>query len=415
MKKILLFIAMMPGIYSGYAQSTADIANGIWRGVLQRNDGVGIVFNFKVTDTAGRKLLYIMNAGNLLAVDDVHRQGDSVIIRLPFFDSEFRVVRTNDNELSGRWINHLADRDIVIPFIARRNENYRFTVTHKDITANIGGRWSAAFRDTVTGKTSPLVAVFEQKGNHLTGSFLTRSGDYRFLEGVVDGDSLKISGFDGGYAQYFSAKINDNNTISGGRFFSGSGPATQVWTAFRNDSAQIKTASSREYLNTDVSQKLNFAFKDADGKLVSFSDERFRNKIVIIQIMGSWCPNCMDETGFINQLYNEYKHKGVEVMGLSYERTADFSRSATAVKNFVKRLEIPYPVLIPPVAVSDPQRAEKTIPQLKKITAFPTTVFAGRDGTIKEVHVGFNGPGTGEDYEKQKEEFYRIVNRLVEE
>lgn len=415
MKKILLFIAMIPGIYSGYAQQAAVIANGIWRGVLQRNDGVGIVFNFKVTDTAGRKLLYIMNAGNCLTVDDIHQQGDSVIIRLPFFDSEFRVVRTNNNELTGRWINHLADRDIVIPFMARRNENYRFAITHKDITANISGRWSAAFRDTVTGKSSSLVGLFEQNGNHLTGSFLTRSSDYRFLEGVVDGDSLKMSGFDGGYALYFSAKINDNNTISGGRFFSGSGPAAQVWTASRNDNAQVEARSSREHLNTGISPKLNFAFKDADGNMVSFTDERFRDKIVIIQIMGSWCPNCMDETGFINQLYNEYKHKGVQVMGLSYERTADFSRSATAVKNFVKRLGITYPVLIPPVAVSDPRRAEKTIPQLKAITAFPTTVFVGKDGTIKEVHAGFNGPGSGKDYEKQKEDFYRIVNHLLEE
>jgi thiol-disulfide isomerase/thioredoxin len=415
MKKILLFIAIMPGIYSGYAQRTADIANGIWRGVLQRNDGVGIVFNFKVTDTAGRKLLYIMNAGNRLTVDDIRQHGDSVIIRLPFFDSEFRAGRAGDNELTGRWIKHLADRNVVIPFTARRNEDYRFIISNKDITADISGRWSAVFRDTITGKTSSLVGIFEQNGNHLTGSFLTRSGDYRFLEGVVDGDSLKISGFDGGYAQYFSAKIDNNNTISGGRFFSGSGPAAQVWTASRNDNAQLEEASSLEFLNTDVSPKLSFAFKDAGGNMVSFTDERFRNKIVIIQLMGSWCPNCMDETGFINQLYNEYKHKGVEVMGLSYERTPDFSRSATAVKNFMKRLGITYPVLIPPVAVSDPQRAEKTIPQLKKITAFPTTVFAGRDGTIKEVHAGFNGPGTGEDYEKQKEDFYRIVNHLLEE
>ena len=415
MKKIVLFIAMMPGIYSCYAQRAAVIANGVWRGVLQRNDGVGIVFNFKVTDTAGRKLVYIMNAGNRLAVDNMDQKGDSVIIRLPFFDSEFRVRRAGDNELTGRWVKHLADRDVVIPFTARRNENYRLIITHKAITANISGRWSAAFRDTVTGKTSSLVGVFEQNGNHLTGSFLTRSGDYRFLEGVVDGDSLKISGFDGGYAQYFSAKIDNNNTISGGHFFSGSGPATQVWTASRNDNAQLEEASLRELLNTDISPKLNFAFKDADGNMVAFTDERFRNKIVIIQIMGSWCPNCMDETGFINKLYSEYKHKGVEMMGLSYERTADFSRSAPAVKNFMKRLGITYPVLIPPVAVSDPQRTEKTIPQLKKITAFPTTVFVGRDGTIKEVHAGFNGPGTGEDYEKQKEDFYRIVNHLVEE
>jgi len=415
MKKVLFIIAGILAAYASNAQRSVAIANGIWRAVLQRTDGVGIVFNFKVTDTAGRKLIYIMNAGNRLAVDDIYEKDDSVVIRLPFFDSEFRAARSGDDTLTGRWITHLADRDVFIPFVAKHNADYRFVVSNKKIVTNISGRWSAAFRDTVTGKISSLVGVFEQNGNHLTGSFLTASGDYRFLEGVVDGDSLKISGFDGGYAQYFSAKIDDNNRISGGRFFSGNGPATRVWTATRNDTAQLREASPQEYLNTAVAPVLNFAFKDADGKQVSFADERFRNKIVIIQIMGSWCPNCMDETGFINQLYDEYKHKGVEVIGISYERTADFSRSVPAVKNFIKRLGITYPVLIPPVAVSDPLRAEKTIPQLQKITAFPTTVFVGRDGIIKEVHAGFNGPGTGEDYKKQKDEFYRIVNHLLEE
>lgn len=414
MKRVLLIVFGILAVYIGYARQPAVIANGVWRGVLQRTDGVGIPFNFMVTDSAGKKLIYIINAGNRMMVDDIHQEGDSIIITLPFFDSEFRVVNINNNELRGRWIEHVGKRDNVIPFIAVYNENYRFAIQQKNIAANISGRWSALFRDTVTGKTYPGVGVFEQNGNRVTGSFLTGSGDYRFLEGVVDGDSLKLSGFDGGYAQYFSAKIDDDNTISGGRLFSGGGPATKVWTAFRNDNATLEQKPQDELLNADTSPQIKFTFKDAEGNEISFSDERFKNKIVIIQIMGSWCPNCLDETTFINQLYNEYKNRGVEVLGLSYERTADFTRSATAVKNFVKRLAIPYPVLIAPVAVSDPLRVEKTFPQLKKILAFPTTVFVGRDGTIKEVHTGFNGPGTGEDYEKQKAVFYRIINHLLE-
>lgn len=415
MKKVFFIVFGVLVVFIGYAHQPANIANGIWRGVLQRNDGIGIPFNFIVEDSANKKIIYIINAGNRLMVDDIYQEDDSIIIKLPFFDSEFRVVNVNDNELKGRWIEHVGNRDNVIPFVAVHNKNFRFIINSNITTTNITGRWSAVFRDTISGKSYPGVGVFEQNGNHVTGSFLTGSGDYRFLEGVVDGDSLKLSGFDGGYVQYFSAKINDDNTISAGRLFSGAGPATKVWTASRDDNARLDQKPRNELVNSGASSKIDFTFKDAEGNEISFNDERYKNKIVIIQIMGSWCPNCLDETIFVNQLYKEYKSKGVEVLGLAYERTADFSRSAIAVKNFVRRLAIPYPVLIAPVAVSDPRRVEKTFPQLKKILAFPTTVFVGRDGTIKEVHTGFNGPGTGEDYEKQKETFYRIINHLLEE
>jgi hypothetical protein len=79
----------------------------------------------------------------------------------------------------------------------------------------------------------------------------------------------------------------------------------------------------------------------------------------------------------------------------------------------MKRLKVEYPVLITPVAVSDPQRAEKTLPQLEKIPAFPTTLFIDRKGEIQKIHAGFNGPGTGDDYEKQKKAYYDIIDSLL--
>lgn len=256
------------------------------------------------------------------------------------------------------------------------------------------------------------VGVFNQKGTALTGSFLTPSGDYRYLEGVVDGDSLKLSGFDGGYAMLFTAKIDDAKKISGGKYFSGVG-IPREWEARKDATAALTGSSSATLLKQDVSPKLNFTFNDVDGKPVSITEDRFKNKVVIVQILGSWCPNCMDETVFLNDVYSKYKSKGVEILGLAYERTADFTRSQQNVKNFVKRLKVEYPVLITPVAVSDPQSAEKTLPQLESIPAFPTTIFTDRKGEIQKIHAGFNGPGTGADYEKQKKEYIEIIEDLL--
>ena len=150
---------------------------------------------------------------------------------------------------------------------------------------------------------------------------------------------------------------------------------------------------------------IDLRFPDTDGNMVSSTDERFRGKPLMVQIMGSWCPNCMDESKFLSSFYKEYKNKGVEVVALAYEYSTDFNRSKASVQKFIKRFGIQYPVLIPPVTVSDEQRTEKTLPQLTPIRSFPTTIFISKHGNVAGVHQGFFGPGTGSFYEEFKTEF----------
>ncbi|MBX2921209.1 MAG: TlpA family protein disulfide reductase [Chitinophagaceae bacterium] len=411
MKEIVLIV--IASVFCGIvnAQQMPSLTNGIWRGVLKRTDGKEIVFNFEVKDSLQKKTIFIINASERLAADDIVIKNDSALITLPFFDSEFRVAVQHDR-LMGNWIKHLADRDVVIPFEAVYNQTYRFNAANESANINISGRWKSIFTDTISKKMNEKVGVFEQKGNRLTGSFLTPYGDYRYLEGVVDGDSLKLSGFDGGYALLFTAKISSDKTITGGRFYSGAGPAPQVWVAEKSPDAALSESGS--LLKQDMSPKVSFTFKDMNGKPVSFSDKKFKNKVVILQITGTWCPNCIDETRFLNELYAKYKQQGLEIISLAYERTEDFTRSQAAVKNFMKRLNVQYEVLITPVAAGDPQRAEKTLPQLERITAFPTSVFVNRKGEIEKIHAGFSGPGTGEEeYNKQREEYIHIVELLL--
>ncbi|HTN08157.1 TlpA disulfide reductase family protein [Agriterribacter sp.] len=414
MKRTVLALTLLIGGLYAPAQQKNKLSAGQWRGELERTDGNNIIFNFEVSKNAGKPIIYVRNAAERLAVDDITVQDDSVFIRLPFFDSQFRAVFTNDKQLQGVWIKRLADRNLVMPFFAvnEGEKSYRFNAGNTKPAANITGRWATTFFIPGSERTVKAVGVFNQAGTALTGSFLTPSGDYRYLEGVVDGDSLKLSGFDGGYAMLFTAKIDDAKKISGGKYFSGAG-IPREWEANKDAAAALAGNSSSGLLKQGTSPKLNFTFNDVDGKPVSVNEHRFKDKVVIVQLLGSWCPNCMDETVFMNQIYQRYKSKGVEILGLAYERTADFTRSQQSVKNFMKRLKVAYPVLITPVAVSDPQRAEKTLPQLEKIPAFPTTIFVNRKGEIQKIHAGFNGPGTGADYEKQKREYIEIIEDLL--
>ena len=161
--------------------------------------------------------------------------------------------------------------------------------------------------------------------------------------------------------------------------------------------------------------KLNFSFKDVNGQTVSINDARYKNKVVVIQLMGSWCPNCMDESKFLTAFYKDYQSRGVEVIALAYEYSTDLYRSKASIQKFSNRIGIKYPVLIAPATVSDEQRTEKTLPQLTPIKSFPTTIFLDRNGNVNRIHSGFYGPGSGEHYELFKTEFYRTVHSLLAE
>lgn len=412
MRKAGLGAALVSLVFSVSAQQGTGLQNGAWRAALKRTDGQEIVFNFEVKDSSKRKILYIRNAAERLLVDDITTQGDSVWIRLPFFESQIRAGFTPDKkQLNGWWIKKLVDKDQLIPFTAHSGQAYRYPVL-APATANITGRWAVRFFSKGSREPELSVGEFVQKGSRLTGTFLNPTGDYRYLEGTVNGDSLKLSCFDGGHAYLFTAKI-EGDSLADGKFFSGLS-YQETWKAWKDPGAKLPDEFSLTKLKQPGST-LDFSFPDLDGKTVSIKDARFKNKVVLIQIMGSWCPNCMDETQFLSGLYDRYKQKGVEIIGLAYERSTDFERSQKSLRSFQQRFQVKYPILITGVAVGDPQRSEKTLPQLQSINGFPTTLFLDKNGRVQKIHTGFNGPATGEHYEEEKKTFYRIIDQALAE
>jgi peroxiredoxin len=392
------------------AEKSPSLKTGIWRSTLDRADGRQIAFNFEVKDSAGKKVIYIINGEERLLVDSIRINGDSVLINMPFFESGFRAKLNDKNNLEGVFFKRLADKDQIVPFHAVYNEKERFPITSKP-TGSINGRWAVEFRDS-KNNIENSVGEFHQKGNHVKGTFLNTSGDYRYLDGVVNGDSVQLSAFDGGHAYLFTAKIS-GDSITGGKFYSGP-VASEQWVAKKDDKAALPDAFEETKMKPGQ-QSLDFSFKSIDGKTVSINDPEYKNKVVIIQIMGSWCPNCMDETKFLSDYYSRNKDKGVEMVGLAYERSTDFERSAKALQSFRNRFNVQYPILVTGVTVSDSLRSEKTLPQIEKINAFPTTIFIDRKGVVRKIHTGFTGPGTGEHYDEFKKEFDELVTGLLNE
>ena len=383
-----------------------------YRAYVVRPDSNTVVFNMQVSKEKTGTYFYIINADEKIKVGPVSLTNDSVNFAMPVFESSFKTKRNADGSFQGIWNKGTTGEFQNWPFYAYPNQLYRFTKNQGNAVYNISGKWDV----TITrpnGTPRKALAEFEQSGDKLTGSFLTPTGDYRFLEGIVTGDSLKLSTFDGSHAYTFYAKIASAQKITGGVYLAGySGKET--WSAVKDNNVKEPEQEQPTKLKSGES-KLNFTFNDLEGKPVSINDERFKNKVVVVQLMGSWCPNCMDETKFLSEFYNKYRSRGVEMVSLAYEYSTDIERSRKSLGKFQKLFNVQYPMLITGVTSTDELKTEKTLPQLTPIRSFPTSIFLDRKGNVREVHSVFYGPGTKQYFEEYKKIFTNIVEGLLKE
>jgi thiol-disulfide isomerase/thioredoxin len=383
-----------------------DLSNGIWRAALITEFGAEIPFNFEVKDSASVLYVDIINGDNKLRVDEIIHHDDSVFMRLPFFDAEIKGTIT-DGKIDGIYIKHLANRDVVMSFYAQHDISWRIKEKLAKPLYDITGKWETKFiKDQ---DTTLAIGIFKQVDNKVTGTFITKTGDYRFLEGVLDGDELTLSTFDGGFSLLFTAKVNADSTLSEGKYYSGFS-SVKDFIAKKNENVKLEDAYSLTYLK-DGYDKISFSFPDLNKKIVNLSDDRFKNKVVVIQLLGSWCPNCIDETAFLTSFQEENNFNDVEIVGLAYERTTNFEKSKANLERIVKRFNVKYPILITGYT-SDKGEPAKSLPMLNHVMAFPTTIIIDKKGNVNKIHTGFSGPGTGAAYEEYVTEFIKLINDL---
>ena len=383
-----------------------ELKIGVWRGVIDIQ-GQKLPFNFRILkDSTGGYDAYLKNGNEEILLDEVNFVNDSIDFVLHVFDAELRAV-VKDDSLNGYFVLNYRN-DYRLPFKAAFGQNFRFTDKQTDLSKDFSGKFNVVFtneKDTTLG-----VALITQKNNYAEGTFLTPLGDYRFLEGNIIHDTLYLSTFDGNHAFLFKSYfINDSSII--GDYWSGK-TYHQNWVGTKTESASLPHPESLTFLKEGYST-LDFNFPDLNGNNVSLTDERFKNKVVILQLFGTWCPNCMDETKFLNAWYTENKNRGVEILGLAYERKPEFDYASDRVNKMKEKWNVQYDFVI--AGVSDKIKAAETLPALNKVAAFPTTIFIGKDGKVKHIHTGFEGPGTGVYHEQFKQRFNEIVNELLAE
>lgn len=385
--------------------STLILTTGLWRAVLMTPGGE-LPFHLAVDTIGNSYTLTVINGSEKMLIDEVFVKGDSLIADFPVYESQFRLKIINKDEMSGKFVNLTRSTHAEIPLNVYSGGAPRFFVRSKQPPVNVDGRWSVMFSPGANDSTF-AIGVFKQDGYRVDGTFLTSSGDYRYLEGVVDGDSLFLSAFDGVFVYLFKARVR-KSTLNG-MFFSGTHRQIE-WTGFRDEKATLPDPASLTRFNNG-DQPFRLRLPDTDSVMVSLQDERFRGKPVVIQILGSWCPNCLDESVYLEDYYRKNNSRGMEIVGLAFEKTDDFRRAANNVDRFRNRLKISYPLLV----ASNRDKIKNVLPGLENFIAYPTTIYLDKQHKIRKIHAGFSGPATGVEYERFKDEFELFMEKLMVE
>ncbi|MBK6266972.1 TlpA family protein disulfide reductase [Marivirga sp. S37H4] len=382
------------------------VLDGLWIGEIAMQ-GKSMPFKMQINEEEDGKLTaVIINGKERIILDEIVRKDDSLHIPLHIFDISIDLGIHND-ALAGTYTKHYLE-DYALPITFHKGDE-KFILVNTDVEpADFSGKWDVTFIEQETRDTTKAVGIFEQDENRVTGTFLTPLGDYRYLTGLADDQTLKLSTFDGNHAFLFEATMQADSTLKGD-FYSGK-EWHETWTAVRDENVELPHPDSLTYLKKGY-DRMQFSFPNLEGEKVSLSDEKYEGKVVIVQIFGSWCPNCMDETKFLADWYEENKSRGVEIIGLAYEQKDDFEYAKKRVEKMINKWDVGYDFLI--AGTSDKEAASKTLPMLNQVISFPTMIIINKDGEVENIHTGFSGPGTGEYYDEFVENFNQKMDELL--
>ncbi|MFK7768868.1 MAG: TlpA family protein disulfide reductase [Mariniblastus sp.] len=386
----------------------AQDPSGLWDAAIQCPGGT-IEFGLELNKKNDKWSAFLINGPERIKVPTVEVDGQIVRLKIDHYDSELNLKihpgkKAGFGVLAGNWKKRRGKDEVIeMKFSANRS----WEKSHAKLTTELPQRWTVNF----ASDTDSAVGVFQSVDGteQILGTFLTTTGDFRFLDGSFSDKTLKLSCFDGAHAFLFSAKLDSEGNLSGD--FWSSNTWHDTWTAKPNAEAKLPD-SFKQTVVTENAELGRLSFPDLDGNPTRLDDPKFAGKARIIYVFGTWCPNCHDAAEYFASLEKKYCDKGLSILGLAFEHTGDFKRDSEQVKKYLARHGSSYPVLV--AGISDKAAASKALPILDRVRSYPTTIFLDAKGNIKAIHTGFTGPATGQSFEKLKARFESLILEEIE-
>ncbi len=381
---------------------------GKWRGILKLTDPEAVKttsineadakvidyfelpFNMEVTYEGEEMRVFIINGEEKIPINKLHFERDrtsakdTLLLGFPEFDTRINAFY-EENFIEGTW--HVDYKGgYSIPVLIQYGQSHRFIDHPVDDTYDFSGKWDVTFEFDNANDAYPAVGEFKQDGNKLTGTFLTETGDYRYLDGNAYGDKLRLSVFDGAHAFLFSGSVSKDTIY--GEFRSGKHYKSN-WIATRNKGNDVL---QNPYSMTKVvdNKRAEFSLKNTKSEVVSLSDDIYNNKIKIVNIIGTWCPNCKDEVQYLKEIKKDYPD--VEIISIAYEMYKDEAKALSILNTYKSTMGIQWPLLYGGYA--NKKETAESLEFLDKIYSYPTLLLVDKDNSIIDIHTGFNGPAT---------------------
>jgi peroxiredoxin len=395
-----------------HASSPSEIA-GLWSGTATVR-GQQVPIRLQINGTPSHLKAALLNGPERAPASSVTLQDGRLLISFNYFARTLEATLAND-QIDGTFglttdAPHASPR---VPILLHRQTENPSSAAGPDIR----GDWEIAVSSN-KGESAWLLRVQPETGPSSIRAVIQRiDGDTGSLYGSWDGHQYRVSHFTAAGPALYSITPQQDGTLRVSNLIASDKLKAQSTNLVarrpseaRKENLAAPTDSTEQTRMKDPSALLTFSFPDLQGKLVSSSDPRFHDKVVIVAIGGSWCPNCHDEAPLLESLYKQFHSKGLEIVGLSFEEEEQL-QNPTRLRAFIQRYGITYPVLV----AGTPDQLNEKFPQAEHLNCWPTSFIFGRDGHVREIHAGFAGPANPQAHRALQQQMTALVQKLLSE
>jgi len=401
------------------SQPNAPLATGSWDGSIQSRAGeVNFAIDLRLQN--GTLTAVLVNATDNQPFSSATWDGQTLTLRLDYYDGQLVLHYVTPQRMEGEYSRQTSKGMVYIPvtLIPRHEIPATKPWTGPDLT----GDWLLHEADAEGAEKNTLASFQQQKTATpdgkvaATGILEPVSGDTGLMHGSLSTDAngqahLHVSRFDGIHVLALDGQLGRDGSLYGQ--IGGVKSSAQFTAQRSSDTAAANPNALAGSLTKvkDPQEPLRFRGIDQSGKTVDQSSPEFKGKPVIVDIFGTWCPNCHDEAPLLEQLYRKYHAQGLEIVGLAYEYTDDTSRDLRQIGIYRAKYGLSFPLLL--AGTTDEGQIAKTLPQLIHFGAFPTTIFLDRSGRVRAIHAGFAGPSTGEKYQEVQQHMDQLTREIA--
>jgi thiol-disulfide isomerase/thioredoxin len=415
--KAVSLIALLASGGSAFAAEQSSI-DGSWDAVLSR-DGIDIPFRLDIKGQGvALKGVFYDGFKPYDGTTSASFQDGKLVLNIDHYLSAISAT-LDHGQLSGALTSKSPGSSNPYSFTATRHVDAKGAQAKAPA---IAGNWIIPLDAPSSKGEKAFRFVVQQRGAEVAAAILRIDGDTGSYSGAYQDGKWVLSHFDGGRPgvivvtpeQDGSLEIAQHVEIHGAKNAVDGGRAA-VLKAVRADVAVAKGLPAPDGFLThttakDPSETFKFAFPDMEGKLVTNEDPRFKGKVVLAVVSGTWCPNCHDEAQYLVQLDKKYRSKGLAIVDFDFEEP-DQQNSLEREKAFDKQYGVKYTSLL----AGQPSEMHEKVPQLAHLDTWPATIFIGRDGKVKAVHAGFSSPASGKFNTDLKQEFEGRIEQLLAE